>query len=128
MVTEAGESQANGSGTEAGDEVVRPAADAGASGTAAEDVGEPAMAGSTVVEPAVVERTVAGSTVVRELGDESVASYARIAPRPRKRRPTRSELLGGGDATKAPKRLAAEELHPMTGDSSGVSWDDPAEL
>jgi hypothetical protein len=33
-----------------------------------------------------------------------------------------------GSATKAPKRLAAEELHPMTGDSSGVSWDDPEEL
>ncbi|GAB4085872.1 hypothetical protein GCM10028784_25020 [Myceligenerans cantabricum] len=67
-------------------------------------------------------------TVRLEPGEESVASYARIAPRPRARRPTRSELLGGGDATKAPKRLAAEELHPMSGDSSGVSWDDPEEL
>jgi hypothetical protein len=68
------------------------------------------------------------TSVGAELAEQSVASYARIAPRPRKRRPTRSELLGGGDATKAPKRLAAEELHPMTGDSSGVSWDDPEEL
>ncbi|MBL0885685.1 hypothetical protein [Myceligenerans indicum] len=92
MVTEAGESQTNGS--DAGTET---------------DWGELTASNA-------------------EQGDESLASYARIAPRPPKRRPTRREVLGGGDATKAPKRLAAGELHPMTGDSSGVSWDDPEEL
>lgn len=61
------------------------------------------------------------------VGDESVASYARIAPRPRRQRPTRSDLLGGGDASKAPKRLTAGE-HPIEGDSSGHAWDDPDEL
>ncbi|GAB3169969.1 hypothetical protein GCM10027059_35720 [Myceligenerans halotolerans] len=98
MVTEAGESQSNGT-------------DVGA--------GAGAESGAEEVVPRVVRV---------EPGDESLASYARIAPRPPKRRPTRSEVLGGGDATKAPKRLAAEELHPMTGDSSGISWDDPEEL
>lgn len=70
-----------------------------------------------------------GSRAVRlEPGEESVASYARISQRRPRQRPTRSELLGGGDASKAPKRLAADELHPIEGDSSGHSWDDPDEL
>ncbi|MBO0610629.1 hypothetical protein [Myceligenerans salitolerans] len=90
MVTEAGETQSNGSEAEAAEE----------------------GPGAAWAEP----------------GDESLASYARIAPKPRERRPTRSEVLGGGDATKAPKRLAIGELRPITGDSSGVSWDDPEEL
>ncbi|MBE1876806.1 hypothetical protein [Myceligenerans pegani] len=94
------------------------------------EVGESQANGSDAesgAEEAGVEGA-APSAIGAELAEESPASYARIAPRPPKRRPTRSELLGGGDATKAPKRLAAEELHPMTGDSSGVSWDDPEEL
>lgn len=94
MVTEAGESESNGTDVEAGGE-------------------------TEVVGPRVVRA---------EPGDESLASYARISPRPPERRPTRSEVLGGGDATKAPKRLAIGELRPITGDSSGVSWDDPEEL
>ncbi|GAA1871534.1 hypothetical protein [Myceligenerans crystallogenes] len=72
---------------------------------------------------ATVERTVRP-----EPGEESLAGYARIAPRPRKQRPTRRAVLGGGDATKAPKRLGTGELAPMEGDSSGTSWDDPDEL
>ncbi|RPF21056.1 hypothetical protein [Myceligenerans xiligouense] len=94
MMTEAGESQSNGSDVEA------------------EGEGEQTESGPAWAEPV----------------DESLASYARIAPRLRKRRPTRSEVLGGGDATKAPKNLGIGELRPITGDSSGVSWDDPEEL
>jgi len=40
----------------------------------------------------------------------------------------RRELLAGGDASRAPQSLSATELHPIEGDSSGTSWDDPDEL
>lgn len=100
MVTEAGDSQQNGSHGYAD-----PGTDAGS-------------------EAGTEEPT----SVRSEPGDESLASYARISPQPPERRPTRREVLGGGDATKAPKRLNAGELRPITGDSSGVSWDDPEEL
>ncbi|GAA4832711.1 hypothetical protein GCM10023221_05940 [Luteimicrobium xylanilyticum] len=40
----------------------------------------------------------------------------------------RRELLAGGDASRAPQSLSAMELHPIEGDSSGTSWDDPDEL
>lgn len=124
MVTEAGETQVNGPGAEA--DAGPAGADAGA-GRAREDEPEAAEAEADVAEVGAAEAD--EPMVVRvEPGDESLASYARIAPRPPERRPTRRELLGGGDATKAPKRLAAGELRPITGDSSGISWDDPEEL
>ncbi|WP_125777820.1 hypothetical protein [Antribacter gilvus] len=61
--------------------------------------------------------------------DESIASYARLAP-PRVIRAdgARGAVLGGGDATKAPRRLSEQQLEPIEGASSGVSWDDPEEL
>ncbi|MCF4121901.1 hypothetical protein L1785_13035 [Antribacter sp. KLBMP9083] len=64
-----------------------------------------------------------------DLIDESIASYARLAP-PRHARgiSPRGAVLGGGDATKAPRRLSAGQLEPIEGASSGVSWDDPEEL
>ncbi|MFC8733813.1 hypothetical protein ACFT5B_15265 [Luteimicrobium sp. NPDC057192] len=40
----------------------------------------------------------------------------------------RRELLAGGDASRAPQSLSKTELHPIEGDSSGTSWDDPDEL
>ena len=63
-----------------------------------------------------------------DLIDESNASYAHIAPPARRRAATRRGLLGGGDASKAPRNLAGCELEPISGASSGVSWDDPEEL
>lgn len=64
--------------------------------------------------------------VLTDLIDESNASYARIAPPAVRRAATRRGLLGGGDVSKAPRNLA--ELDPISGASSGVSWDDPDEL
>ncbi|WP_129784993.1 hypothetical protein [Promicromonospora panici] len=66
--------------------------------------------------------------VPTDLIDESNASYARIAPPAVRRAATRRGLLGGGDASKAPRNLAGCELDPISGASSGVSWDDPEEL
>jgi hypothetical protein len=66
--------------------------------------------------------------VPTDLIDESIASYARIAPPAVRRAATRRGLLGGGDASKAPRNLAGCELDPISGASSGVSWDDPEEL
>jgi hypothetical protein len=63
-----------------------------------------------------------------DLIDESNASYARIAPPAVRRAATRRGLLGGGDASKAPRNLADCALDPISGASSGVSWDDPEEL
>jgi hypothetical protein len=63
-----------------------------------------------------------------DLVDESNAFYARIAPPAVRRAATRRGLLGGGDASKAPRNLAGCELDPIAGASSGVSWDDPEEL
>lgn len=40
----------------------------------------------------------------------------------------RRDLLGGGDAASAPHSLSQTERHPIEGDSSGTSWDDPDEL
>lgn len=107
MIIEAGESQSGGSET-----------GSGADDAAASDAGSREVDGANA----------GGRAMRRGAGDESVASYARIAPRPPRQRPTRSELLGGGDASKAPKRLTDGELHPIEGDSSGHSWDDPEEL
>lgn len=67
-------------------------------------------------------------SVPTDLIDESNASYARIAPPAVRRAATRRGLLGGGDASKAPRNLAGCELDPISGASSGVSWDDPEEL
>jgi hypothetical protein len=63
-----------------------------------------------------------------DLVDESNAFYARIAPPAVRRAATRRGLLGGGDASKAPRNLADCALDPISGSSSGVSWDDPEEL
>ena len=63
-----------------------------------------------------------------DLVDESNASYAQIAPPAVRRAATRRGLLGGGDVSKAPRNLAGCELDPISGASSGVSWDDPEEL
>ncbi|MBD8077940.1 hypothetical protein [Cellulosimicrobium arenosum] len=38
------------------------------------------------------------------------------------------DVLTGGDAKRAPHSLSEAERRPMTGDSSGTSWDDPDEL
>jgi hypothetical protein len=58
---------------------------------------------------------------------ESLASAGRIAltvpPRSGE-----SDPRSGGDPSKAPTSLSAVELHPIEGDSSGTSWDDPDEL
>jgi hypothetical protein len=67
-------------------------------------------------------------SVPTDLVDESNASYAHIAPPAVRRAATRRGLLGGGDASKAPRNLAGCELDPISGASSGVSWDDPEEL
>jgi hypothetical protein len=67
-------------------------------------------------------------SVPTDLIDESNASYARIAPPAVRRAATRRGLLGGGDVSKAPRNLAGCELDPISGSSSGVSWDDPDEL
>jgi len=67
-------------------------------------------------------------SVPTDLIDESNAFYASIAPPAVRRAATRRGLLGGGDVSKAPRNLAAGELDPIEGASSGVSWDDPDEL
>ncbi|WP_369373708.1 hypothetical protein AB1046_06965 [Promicromonospora sp. Populi] len=67
-------------------------------------------------------------SVPTDLIDESNASYAHIAPPAVRRVATRRGLLGGGDVSKAPRNLAGCELEPISGSSSGVSWDDPDEL
>lgn len=63
-----------------------------------------------------------------DLVDESNTSYAHISPPAVRRAATRRGILGGGDASKAPRNLAESELDPIAGASSGVSWDDPEEL
>ncbi|PUB25529.1 hypothetical protein C8K30_107282 [Promicromonospora sp. AC04] len=70
----------------------------------------------------------ASDSVPTDLIDESNASYAHIAPPAVRRAATRRGLLGGGDVSKAPRNLAGCELDPISGSSSGVSWDDPDEL
>ncbi len=67
-------------------------------------------------------------SVPTDLIDESNDSYAHIAPPAVRRVATRRGLLGGGDVSKAPRNLAGCELDPISGASSGVSWDDPDEL
>jgi hypothetical protein len=64
---------------------------------------------------------------VHRLLEESMASAGRIALRP-PHRSADSDPISGGDASKAPASLSAVELHPIEGDSSGKSWDDPEEL
>jgi hypothetical protein len=64
---------------------------------------------------------------VRRLLEESLASSSRISLPEPEREPD-SDPRSGGDASKAPTSLSAVELHPIEGDSSGVSWDDPDEL
>ncbi|WP_425957002.1 hypothetical protein [Xylanimonas sp. McL0601] len=59
--------------------------------------------------------------------EESIASSGRIALRQPDREPD-ADPRSGGDASKAPTSLSAVELHPIEGDSSGHSWDDPEEL
>ena len=63
----------------------------------------------------------------RRLLEESLASSSRIALRQPDRDPD-ANPRSGGDASKAPTSLSAVELHPIEGDSSGHSWDDPEEL
>ncbi|QAY64765.1 hypothetical protein ET495_05670 [Xylanimonas allomyrinae] len=58
---------------------------------------------------------------------ESLASAGRIALRQPEPDPD-ADPRAGGDASKAPTSLSAVELHPIEGDSSGTSWDDPEEL
>jgi hypothetical protein len=67
-------------------------------------------------------------SVPTDLIDESNAFYASIAPPAIRRAATRRGLLGGGDVSKAPRNLTDCELDPISGASSGVSWDDPDEL
>ncbi|QAY71209.1 hypothetical protein [Xylanimonas protaetiae] len=64
---------------------------------------------------------------VQRLLQESMASAGRIALAAPSRNPD-SDPRSGGDASKAPTSLSAVELHPIEGDSSGKSWDDPDEL
>lgn len=66
--------------------------------------------------------------VPTDLVDESNASYAHIAPPAVRRAASRRGLLGGGDVSKAPRNLTGCDLDPISGASSGVSWDDPEEL
>jgi hypothetical protein len=63
----------------------------------------------------------------QRLLEESMASAGRIALPAPDRNPD-SDPRSGGDASKAPASLSAVELHPIEGDSSGKSWDDPEEL
>ena len=63
----------------------------------------------------------------RRLLEESMVSAGRIALRAPDRSPD-ADPRSGGDASKAPTSLSAVELHPIEGDSSGKSWDDPEEL
>ncbi|WP_148220711.1 hypothetical protein [Xylanimonas cellulosilytica] len=63
----------------------------------------------------------------RRFLQESMASAGRISQRRPERGPD-SDPRSGGDASKAPTSLSAVELHPIEGDSSGKSWDDPEEL
>lgn len=63
----------------------------------------------------------------QRLLEESMASAGRIALPTPDRSPD-SDPRSGGDASKAPASLSAVELHPIEGDSSGKSWDDPEEL
>lgn len=76
-------------------------------------------------EPQSTEPAEHGPT---DLVDESNASYAHLAPPAVRRAASRRGLLGGGDVSKAPRNLAGCELDPISGASSGVSWDDPEEL
>ncbi|CAM3659195.1 hypothetical protein [Isoptericola cucumis] len=59
--------------------------------------------------------------------EESIASQARIAPRRHAAGDPHPDPRPGGDASKAPTSLTAQELDPIEA-SSGVSWDDPDEL
>ncbi|GAB2466441.1 hypothetical protein [Xylanimonas ulmi] len=63
----------------------------------------------------------------RRLLQESLASAGRIALKQPAPAPD-ADPRAGGDASKAPTSLSAVELHPIEGDSSGKSWDDPDEL
>ncbi|PZR53844.1 hypothetical protein DNL40_06955 [Xylanimonas oleitrophica] len=55
------------------------------------------------------------------------ASSGRVS-QPRPPRHPEGDPRVGGDPSKAPTSLSAAELHPIEGDSSGTSWDDPREL
>jgi len=63
----------------------------------------------------------------KRLRDEAAAVGGRIAL-PRPDRDPAASPRSGGDASKAPTSLSAVELHPIEGDSSGRTWDDPEEL
>lgn len=63
----------------------------------------------------------------RRLLEESLASSSRIAVHRPEPDPD-ADPRAGGDASKAPASLTAAGLHPIEGDSSGKSWDDPDEL
>ena len=70
---------------------------------------------------------IAGRTTASERGTTTHGTLA-VDDDSRLSSERRRELLAGGDASRAPQSLSATELHPIEGDSSGTSWDDPDEL
>ena len=85
------------------------------------------MGGMSNTAATTPTRTEAAESRAQRLREESLASAGRIALRTPHRSPD-SDPRSGGDASKAPTSLSSVELHPIEGDSSGKSWDDPDEL